>query len=132
MNHLNEDTLLKLSLDLLEGKEKAEALSHLSECGECREAFGKLKSETEAIGSFVPELPEACYALPEVKSVSRLWLLRAAALLMIGFLSGYGVSHYFQSDCVNVFSYSASGAKPTLAQNGLVICESEALQVIVR
>lgn len=132
MKHLNEDTLLKLALDLLEGEEKAQALSHLTECGNCREAFAKLKSEAGRLGDFEPELPEARYPLPRTKSAGKLWLLRAAALLLIGFAGGVGVSNYFQEDCVNVFPYSAQMRNPVMAEDGLVICESEALEVTIR
>lgn len=129
MKHLNEDILLKLSLDLLDGEEQTQALSHLAECGECREAFAKLKQDTDRLGDFAPELADISYPLPRAKSSSKLWLLRAAALLLIGFAGGMGVSNYFHGDCVNVFAYSAQGSQPTVAEDGLVVCESEALEV---
>jgi hypothetical protein len=52
--HLTDDTLLQLTLDVLEPVETAVAMAHLKECAECRERFASATNDVATIGQRPP------------------------------------------------------------------------------
>ena len=80
MSHPNEDQLLKLVLELLDGDETQQIKEHLAECEPCRQQLENLQHQTEMIGSIEPEIDREFYPLPVIKRVRSVTLLKAAAL----------------------------------------------------
>jgi hypothetical protein len=120
-----------LNLDLLESNERVEIEAHLNNCAQCRAAYERLSRETAALGGLELDLPDKIYPLVRVNPSRNLMWLKAAAILMIGFLAGFAASSYSQPDCVNVVPFTAHMQRPVV-QTGAVSCESEALQVVIR
>jgi hypothetical protein len=129
MKHPDEDTLLKHVLDLLEGGERDELAVHLATCIPCRQRFDTMKRETEMLGGLETDIP-----LPEIDIPGRRrnWLpqlARIAALLLVGFASGYGFSQISRpQDVMVVPEYRTASAPPQTILN-FTVCESLNLNV---
>ncbi len=129
MKHPDEDTLLKHVLELLEGKEQDELAAHLVTCMPCRQRFDTMKRETEMLGRLETDIP-----LPEIDIPGRKgnWLpqlVRIAALLLVGFASGYGFSNISHpQDVMVVPEYRTASAPPQTIQH-FTVCESLNLDV---
>lgn len=82
--HLDEDTLLKLSLQILDQNELENAELHLRDCSVCAQRFSLLHGEVAELGTVRTET--RVLPMPQRKRTI-LWnrsYLRAAALLFIG------------------------------------------------
>jgi predicted anti-sigma-YlaC factor YlaD len=86
--HLTDDTLLQLTLDVLEPVETAVAMAHLKECAECRERFASATNDVATIGSVRPAVTPIPLPKSVEQTVQSRSYLRAAALLLIGFGAG--------------------------------------------
>ena len=101
MNHYDEDTIIKYVLETLDNNEFALVNNHLEECEICNAKADKVKNEIEMISSFNANIEDIEYQ-PKLKSShSYVWLKRAA-VLVIGFLTGYLTSTLTQPEQVNV------------------------------
>jgi hypothetical protein len=132
MNHLTEDTLLKLSLEILDTSEKISAEEHLRDCAQCRNALSMIEEGNRVISEFEPLLPDTKYPLPRRATGREFWWLKVAALLLAGFFAGFGASNYLQPDCVNVIPYRGQPASQAVSRSLPVQCESVMLAVSVR
>ncbi|MCB1058620.1 MAG: hypothetical protein KDB65_00180 [Calditrichaeota bacterium] len=111
--HLTDDTLLQISLELLEPVETAVAMKHLKECQECRERFAIVGNDVSVLGSVRPDVsPIALPKLP-AKTVQNRSYLRAAALLLIGFGAGVVFTWSAQRMPPTVTPYHNSGGTPS-------------------
>ena len=124
MSHPNEDQLLKLVLELLDADETRQIEEHLAECEPCRQRLEELQGQTEMIGSIEPEIDRAYYPLPVIKRVRSVTLLKATALILIGFLAGYGASQFSQSEPVNVVPQRIQVTSDEGSVTDFTICES--------
>lgn len=118
--HLTDDTLLQLSLALLEPAETAVAMTHLKECQECRERFGRAGQDVAVLGSIRPDVaPVSQPRLPAQTLQSRSYL-RAAALLLIGFGAGVVFTWSAQRMPPTVTPYYYSGSTPSDSVSAVV------------
>jgi anti-sigma factor RsiW len=124
MSHPNEDQLLKLVLELLDTDETRQIKEHLAECEPCRQRLEEIQSQTEMIGSIEPEIDREFYPLPATKRVRSVMLLKAAALILIGFLAGYGASQFSQPEPVNVVPQRIQVTSDEGSVTDFTICES--------
>jgi hypothetical protein len=102
MTHPDEDTLLKSVLGILEESEERQVQQHLAECPECQTRLEKLRKDTEIIGSLeletmAPEIP-----FPKPVRINFMPVIKVAALLLIGFIVGFGSSNLSHREAVNV------------------------------
>jgi hypothetical protein len=89
MIHLDDDTLLKFTLETLDAAEDSLAREHLLGCQLCREKHDRLQSEIRRLSNIEmrveqvtpPRLPRRFRFLAVAS--------RAAAILVVGFLAGY-------------------------------------------
>jgi len=93
MMHPDEDTLLKYALEVLEGSEVEDVKRHLEVCDACRDQFhtiheqlGRMKTVSFPVET--PDLPLPSTARRRTMST----VLRAAAVLLVGFILGYGTA----------------------------------------
>ena len=124
MSHPNEDQLLKLVLELLDGDETRHIKEHLAECEPCQRRLEELQHQTEMIGSIEPEIDREFYPLPVIKRFRSVTLLKAAALILIGFLAGYGASQFSQPEPVNVVPQRIQVTSDKGSVTDFTICES--------
>ncbi|MBL1213634.1 MAG: hypothetical protein D8M61_09840 [Ignavibacteriae bacterium] len=123
MKHIVEDTLLKYQLELLEGEELVNVKNHLTLCETCRLKLDKIKSELELISSYDPEVEDVHIPIAKKRRSSTLWLRRAAVLL-VGFVSGYSTSLYLQPDQVVVVSQYLNTNKTNISFDDYTFCPS--------
>ena len=57
MTHLNEDTLIRYTFDLMDGSDRKVAEHHLDGCGWCREALGQLQAKFAVMDVLADETP---------------------------------------------------------------------------
>jgi len=123
MKHYDEDTLLKQALGLLDLEERQRLDAHLNECESCRRGYRDLQEQIGVLGSVQVEKRWEAPPLPKTKFVSLNPLLRAAAILILGFAIGYFTSELSRPPAVNVvpqqFAYQA--AQPPMGS--AVLCE---------
>jgi hypothetical protein len=118
MKHPDDDTLLKSVLGIMDEQEKAALESHISQCEDCRERIDGIKKSTDIIGGLVLDTGVSDIRLPADHRVAFKSLLKAAALILIGFAIGYGTSILAHRESVNVIpqQLQASPLKGTAVQ----------------
>jgi predicted anti-sigma-YlaC factor YlaD len=127
MNHLSEDKLLEYVLAIIEDESEIEAIeNHLESCDDCRARLDNINKDIDAIAgvkSPIVPLPQ----LPAKKSF-RIGgvILRAAALLLFGFLTGYIVADYTRPEPVNVSPSYLILSPPPDSAIGIVLSDATA------
>lgn len=91
MSHPCRDTLLSLSLDLLEAPEAKAMHRHLRSCGSCAATYRQCLDEIEVLRGVRVAVPIPALALPGKARLRGLPLWRVAAVLLVG-LVGYGAT----------------------------------------
>jgi len=124
MTHPDEDTLLKQALDLLEGEEREEVTAHLYSCSSCRQKFQTLERETEMLGSLEADIPLSSFDMPSRWRMSTPRFAGIAAVLLFGFLSGYGFSLVSRPADVTVVPHYRATTVPTHTIQQFTVCES--------
>lgn len=124
MSHIDEDTLVKLSLDTVDGKEKRILLDHLNDCSACNERYLEIRREMEILGSIETNLPPLSIPLPSSRAHRWRSYFRLAAGLVIGFVLGYGYfSFSTPRETTVVASYLTKSVADATA-GAFVVCES--------
>ena len=124
MNHINEDVLMKIALQLLEEGEETVLQEHLSACTDCRERLERIRQDINLIGSLEPRIEKSFIPLPEARGLRIPAWLRVAALLFAGFVIGYGASLLSEDQVVFVVPYRVLASPPLQEHPGFTHCES--------
>jgi len=127
MKHPDEDTLLKLVLQLHEHREEMKIREHLEQCPDCHAIYRKLQGEAELIGSIDPEIPEPSIELPFRKHSQVSNFFKIAALLIISYVGGYVTSEILRPDKVSVVPQYYNVSVPKDSPEFFVVCESDDL-----
>ena len=93
MNHPDEDMLLQYVLETLDEAGAREVRVHIDACAACRHTCVTMESQVQQMGSatFPVDIP----SLPLPRSMRRthaMFILRAAATLIVGFMLGYATA----------------------------------------
>lgn len=131
MKHLEDDELQKSVLQLLDEHEERQLQEHLLQCDDCRTRFDLLRQQTEIIGSLEPEIEQPDYPLPRAKRAAYIGLLKVAALLLIGFLVGFGVSELSRPVHVNVVQQQLDIPTPSISVTRYASCEPVDIEVVL-
>lgn len=123
MNHLDDDTLLKSQLQLLDDRNEMQVREHLSQCEKCSLRFNQVGNQIKAIGSFEPQIETEVRPLPQRKSAIVIPLLRAVAFLILGFLAGHFTSEFLRPRQVNVVQQHLITKSPVTSISGYTSCE---------
>jgi len=102
MNHPDKDKILKYVLDVLDTDEIQSVTKHLEECEACRSELRKVKEEVDTISKFDPVIELEPSPVLKIKKSVFIRILKVAAILVIGFFSGYLASETMRSKPVNV------------------------------
>ncbi len=124
MRHYDEDALLKQALGLMDSEEKQRLDAHLTECEECQSKYRALQGQMEALGSVHLEMKWEAPPLPKAKFISLNPLLRAAAILTLGFTIGYFASELSRPTTVNVVPQHFAYRAAPLPEGTTVSCEA--------
>ena len=125
--HYTEDELLQFVLQTLEPDQHIEIDRHLTECQQCNTRLSKIRRDIESLQKLSPDIQNPVISYP-----SRLRLvfpakslLKAAALLLIGFGLGFSTNSLHESRHITLYmaapQYHGSQVTP--------ICVSENLAV---
>lgn len=124
MKHIDEDTLLKKSLGILEDGEESALDEHLSVCADCTERLEQIRRDMELIGSLDPKIQRAHIPLPRKQTPRIHAWFKVAALLILGFAGGYGVSQLSDGRVVSIVSYRVHPLPSYQEIPGFTQCES--------
>ena len=123
MKHIEEDTILKFLLELLDDEEYKIVNDHITECEICNTILNELKKQNELIASYNPEVQNSYIPVFKKKKHYSIWLKRAAVLL-IGFLLGYSTSLLLQPEKVMVVEQYLITKSPQVVSSGFIECPS--------
>ncbi|MBU0517405.1 hypothetical protein KKA00_11085 [bacterium] len=122
-NHPHDDILLKAVLQLLDTDDLQALNRHLKKCPECTERLSRTQAEVALLGSVeIPaEMPDA--RLPEARRINFMPLLKAAAILVVGFAGGFAVSELLQQESVCVKAQTLQVSSPVIQPDSFISCE---------
>lgn len=89
MNHPDEETLLKYSLETLDAADASLVREHLSVCQVCRKQQTKIHAELERMSGVAINVDGAAPPMLQRKVRVLRAAARVAAVLVVGFLAGY-------------------------------------------
>lgn len=112
MNHIDEDLLMKMALEILDEGEEAALQEHLVACSDCRLRLERIKQDMETIASLEPRVERPVIPLPKARGLRIPVWLRAAALLFVGFVIGYGASLFSEDRVVCIVPYRVQASLP--------------------
>jgi hypothetical protein len=124
MNHIDDDILMKIALGLLEQGEAASLHEHLHECDDCRTRLACIRRDMELIGSLEPKIDSPIIPLPRARCLRIAVLFKAAALLLVGFVVGYGASRLSDDHIVSIVPHRMYVSPPRHAYTDFSQCES--------
>ncbi len=120
--HVSEETLLKMTLGLLDPKSELRVRHHLERCAACRDLRGEADRTVSLLQSVTPDLP-AELPVPIVFRQTRQTWLRIAAMLLIGFGLGYLASESLRPSEIIVVPQQLLPRPPATRASGFVECE---------
>jgi hypothetical protein len=95
MTHRTEDELLAYALEVVDSDEERDAIAaHVAECPECRQRLEHLRQDIEVIGGVRPRRQVLRTPYPRQRLAVAHGIIRAAALVVLGFLVGLGASSW--------------------------------------
>jgi len=124
VKHVEQDRLLEYTLELLDSEILAEVEEHLASCADCRDELDRIRRDTSLIEGIEIEPPRMEIMPPRRRAFRWNSLARAAALLLFGFMTGYGTSTFFTGEAVRVVPQQLLHAAPAASIHGFVTCES--------
>lgn len=112
MSHRTDDELLGFILGVLNESAATEIHDHVQSCRDCADRLRQLEIEIGGLRDITPAV--IAPPLPRRKQHAPPgWIFKAAALLLIGFLSGFGASQLTSPQPVTVVpQYSVPHAYP--------------------
>jgi hypothetical protein len=102
MTHPSDDQLLELSLQLLDDDETLLLREHLDQCDQCRERFARTLSDTALLGSVRAGVEPPLMPSLRAHRIMFSPILKAAALLVLGFFGGLAAADLVRKPEVNV------------------------------
>jgi hypothetical protein len=126
--HVNEDTLIKLSLGLLDLQDDRKVRSHLESCPMCRLLQEDVDRTMRDIKNVAPQVTAKIPLLPFRRD--RFTWIRIAAMLVIGFGLGFAASESLRSPSITIVRQHLVPTPPVRPTNGFVACDDVDLMSI--
>jgi len=120
--HVNEDTLIREALGLLEPAEESSVRRHLSKCTQCHKLLADVEGTLDRIREVTLDLEAELPPLPTTGSDRYRWL-RVAAMLVIAFGMGLVASEAVDSPRPDVIRQQIFPRTPDRAPTEFVVCE---------
>jgi hypothetical protein len=122
-HHFDEDTLLKYQLELLEDEEMADVKDHINFCESCNSKLDEIKIEINILSSYDPDLEDVQITVIRKTRNYTTWL-KSAAVLLIGFVTGYSTSVFLQPNQIVVVSQYLNTNKSNILFDEFTVCPS--------
>lgn len=122
-HHFDEDTLLKYQLELLEDEELANVKNHINICESCKSKIDEIKAQINILSSYDPTVKDVQINKNRKRKNYSTWL-KSAAVLLVGFVTGYSTSVYVQPDHVVVVGQYLNTAKANAVISDYTVCPS--------
>ncbi len=123
MTHLDEDTIIKFQLEVLDKKDLNKIEDHLRSCEICSSKLNKVKNQINLINSYNPKIEEQPFLIKRNVSTLGFWLKRAAVFLII-FLLGYYIFLTSKPTQVIVSKQQLVSKPPTINLHSFVECRN--------
>lgn len=121
MTHIDEDILLKSSLNLLDESEEVKTKIHLAECTICSEKMIDINTDLDFIGSFNPVTEEQQYPSVRNKRKYPFWIKNVAVILFV-FGLGYSVIQLSIPEEIVVVKQSLETKSPNISKHQFESC----------
>jgi len=124
MTHLDDDTLLKFHLEMLDPSDDVRIRQHLSACRQCGERDKKVQGEVGRLSEIEMRLDEV--APPPLPRRVRFFAVaaRVAAVLAVGFLAGYMTAEVANPLPPNTVQQRLVPARLAAPPSGYVPCQA--------
>ena len=119
--HVDEDTVLKLALGLLDLQEDRNVRDHLEGCPKCRTLQEDVDRTLRDIKDVAPQVTAEIPVLPSTKD--RFTWARIAAMLAIGFGLGFVTSESLRPQSITVVRQKLVPTAPKWPADGFVACD---------
>ncbi len=123
--HLSDDSLMQYALDLLDDDDREAVAAHLAGCEQCRTRLEIVRGDIAAIEQVEVTIPSPPLSFP-VQRRTNAWavLVRAVALILVGFVTGWYLSSQVRNTEVVSFAHQPPAVHPGKAIPGTFhVCE---------
>lgn len=125
MDHISEDNLLAYALEVLDNEaDRAEIEAHLKTCSNCRASLAGIHADINSISGIKGQFDGAEIYFPRKKKSFGYALLKAAALIMLGFLGGLVVSGNLHHEPVSISASYLKLSPPADSALGFTACDA--------
>ncbi len=121
--HVSQETVLKLTLGLLQPPAEQRVRDHLRGCTKCHEHMEEAEETIRVIGGITPGITARPPVLPSLRPVRAGWF-RVAAMLAVGFALGVLASESLRSPALTVVRQQIVPAPPVSPADGFVACDA--------
>jgi len=105
MNHIDDDTILKYALEIIEDiKEKNSIEEHLVSCPECRQKLIEIRKDMDIIRGIQSLTSELKMPVPKKRGNILLSTMRVASLIILGIAIGFSSAKLSDNEQVSVRS----------------------------
>jgi len=127
--HVTEDDLLKFALETCNDAEAQAISEHLAACDVCRERLARMRDDIATIAGVRPEVERI--ALPFHSQRPKVWraVVRMAAVLLIGFVSGLAASRWVCRCPATVVPQYASVVARSMAESPQALTPAPAVDL---
>ncbi len=127
MNHISDDQVLAFVLGTLDEKERAQVAEHVTVCNDCAARVEEARREVNALGGVQTVIPVPEIPLPVNRGTVWREIVKAAAVLLVGFAIGWAVTSQRAPEVVTVVPYAVNASAPV--DSGLVASEAVDLRI---
>jgi anti-sigma factor RsiW len=120
--HVSEDTIIQLTLGLLNRRAEENVRRHLGECPACRMQAKEVQATIDQIKEVTPQIHADMPALPSLEPVRSRWLA-VAAVLAAGIGLGFIASESLRPSALSVVPQQIVPRSPDQARYGYVTCD---------
>ena len=128
MTHRNEDELLAYALEAVESEEERAGIArHLEACSDCRARLESMRAEIDAIAGVRPSCRSAQLPSPIPRPSLAAAILRAAALIAVGIVAGFGVGSKVPREPVVISPAYVETSPPAAGAEGSAVSDATAI-----
>ncbi len=128
MDHLSEDTAIKHLLGLLNEDEKIKTDNHVRYCDKCRELLEEIETGLIELKEIEPAINPGFIPLPDKRKPVLYTLLKVAAILLVGFISGFELSRNSCRRVITIAPHQKQAVQPVDTTSGFTKCEPVDIQ----
>ena len=121
--HVSQDTVLKLTLGLLQPPAEQRVRDHLRGCTKCLGLMEEAERTVRVIEEITPDITARLPVLPSLRPARSGWF-RVAAMLAVGFALGVLASESLRSPALTVVRQQILPAPPVSPADGFVACDA--------